>query len=161
MGKFFKKELTETLKLKNTFEKVGKAKSWKEILNEIYNSLPSQYGRGTKGIDDNHPLAKKLKISGFELEQCLMFLSDQKLIYYKENNWIGLTEKGFNIALENEKHKSNLQLQLTITVFTAFLVITNMFNFFLSLKIYDSYMLLYTYTLLLLVVFFIVKRKLR
>jgi hypothetical protein len=44
--RYFKKDGGRAKDIREMLIKVGKAKSWKEVLNEIYNSLPSQYGRG-------------------------------------------------------------------------------------------------------------------
>lgn len=137
MGRFFRKNPTGTEESWDSTEITEKAKSWKEVLNEIYRYLPSEYGWGKGGITDDHPLAKKLKISGFELNQGLIFLSEQGLIDRKgaDKNWFNLTEKGFNVALENEKHRTNIHLQLLVGIFTIILVITGIFDFLRSLNI--------------------------
>jgi hypothetical protein len=126
---------------------------WKAVLNEIYKSQPEweYYGRGVGYIDDNHPLAKKLKISGKELQSTFSFLEEQKLIKYDEHNFVSLTEKGFNVALENEKHRMNIYLQLVMSYFTSILVVTTIYQFFVSLQMYNPYILLSIYIMILVI----------
>lgn len=117
--------------------KVPTSGHWKEILNEIYNIAPSKIceSENFKRNDDNHPLAKRLKIKGQALFLGVSFLQEQGLIEVKKGNgkefyntW-KLTEKGFNIALENQKAESSERLQEIIALGTVLLALVGFFSF--------------------------------
>ena len=93
--------------------------SWKKILNIIYINSPHSYGESRKCPfnGDNHPLAKKLKITGYELMLGIGFLEDHKLIGrnvsgegidYSSNLY--LTSKGFEVALNNENYNNQINI---------------------------------------------------
>ena len=56
--------------------------NWKRILNEIYNHAPHSWCESSKceRNDDNHPIAKNLKITGQELMLGISFLETHNLI---------------------------------------------------------------------------------
>ncbi len=99
------------------------------MLNEIYNYAPNGYGRGKpQNYQDEHPLAKRLKIKGYELGLIMAFLDDRGLIEYdnQEHNWINLTTKGFDVSLQNQSaekvekfNKAALFLSLAIAIFVV------------------------------------------
>ena len=102
--------------------------NWVKVLDEIWKYAPNRYGRGTKGYNDSHPLAIRLKITGYELGLISSFLEEQKLIEYdqQQHNWIEITPKGFDVALQNRnderKRKVNngsLFLGFAIAIFAA------------------------------------------
>ena len=115
--------------------------NWKHVLLEVYRHSPHNYGESHKvgSYDDKHLLAKKLKISGFELGLAISFLRDHKLI--KDNNpgkaglnsppicpeWsnrILLTDRGFEIATKLENELSNERTQKVVMIFTAIIAWT-------------------------------------
>jgi len=100
--------------------------NWVKVLDEIWKYAPNRYGRGIKGYNDSHPLAIKLSITGYELGLIASFLVEQQLIEYdeQENNWIQITSKGFNVAMQNRNaerndriNKGSLFLGLCIVIF--------------------------------------------
>lgn len=103
--------------------------NWVKVLDEIWKYAPNKYGRGIKGYyDDSHPLAVKLKIKGYELGLIASFLTEQDLIEYdiQEHNWIRITPKGFDVAMQNRTAERNnrinkgwLFLALSIAIFAV------------------------------------------
>lgn len=100
--------------------------NWVKVLEEIWKYAPNRYGRGSIGYEDSHPLAIKLKITGYELMLIASFLEEQNIIEYdqQQHNWIQITPKGFDVALQNRNaegnrrvNKGSLFLSLAITVF--------------------------------------------
>lgn len=91
---------------------------WKKVLNEIYSVAPHSICEGDKfpRNSNNHPTAKKLKMEGEELFKAIGFLEEQELIKIVRGNgkefwqYWQLTEKGFNVALENQKHETEMNL---------------------------------------------------
>ena len=99
--------------------------NWIKVLDTIWKRAPNRYGRGKTDYDENHPLVKRLKIKAHELMLIMAFLEDQGLIEYDkpDYNWINLTSKGFDVALQNQsadkatrKDKATLFLSLAITL---------------------------------------------
>ena len=115
---------------------------WRKILLEIYNSAPNKWGYSSKiGYSENsHPLAKKFKISGHELMLNICFLEDNKLIKTNPSGegidfsavW-NLTEKGFNVALDLEKHASDQKIQKLLASGGSIIAVLSIINF-LNLK---------------------------
>jgi heme/copper-type cytochrome/quinol oxidase subunit 4 len=120
--------------------------NWKKVLLEIYNNSPHSYGESHKVNfnDDNHPLAKKLKLTGYELMLAISFLRGNKLIedsHSKEpldhptinpgwSSSIFLTEKGFNFSVKLENELSNQKTQVVIMIFAVITGITGFMGFF-------------------------------
>lgn len=134
--------------------------NWKRVLREIYDYAPSEWGESNKldKYSNNHALAKKLKISGQELGNTISFLENQKVIETQITcknsytaSWV-LTEKGFNIARENQNFKLGAVLQTIIIYLTTILVITGMFDLFSKLKIVSDMAIFVTYVFVGLVV---------
>jgi len=102
--------------------------NWVKVLDEIWKYAPNKYGRGSRGYDDSHPLAIRLKITGYELGLIASFLGEQNLIEYdqQQHNWIEITSKGFDVALQNRNaerndriNKGSLFLALSIAIFAV------------------------------------------
>jgi len=102
--------------------------NWVKVLDEIWKYAPNKYGRGSRGYDDSHPLAIRLKITGYELGLIASFLEEQSLIEYdqQEYNWIQITSKGFDVAMQNRNaerndriNKGSLFLALSIAIFAV------------------------------------------
>ena len=102
--------------------------NWAKVLDEIWKHAPNRYGRGSRGYDDSHPLAIRLKITGYELGLIASFLEEQNLIEYdqQQNNWIQITSKGFDVAMQNRNaerndriNKGSLFLALSIAIFAV------------------------------------------
>ena len=100
--------------------------NWIKVLDKIWKYAPNRYGRGSRGYEDSHPLAVRLKITGYELMLIASFLEEQNLIEYdqQQHNWIQITSKGFDVALQNRNAEGNrklnkgaLFLSLAIAVF--------------------------------------------
>lgn len=100
--------------------------NWVKVLDEIWKYAPNRYGRGIRGYDDSHPLAIRLKITGYELGLIASFLEEQHLIEYdqQQRNWIQITTKGFDVAMQNRNaevnrriNKGSLFLSLAIAIF--------------------------------------------
>lgn len=107
---------------------------WKDVLLAVYNYKPvgEEWGWGKTSITDDHPLAKRLKISGVELTHSLIFLEEQKLIEYgPDRNWINLTEKGFDVAGKIEERRETFlyrQSSLFITAILALTIVATLVN---------------------------------
>jgi hypothetical protein len=100
--------------------------NWIRVLHEIWKNAPDRWGRGSVGYENSHPLAEKLRITGYELTLITAFLEEQNLIEYdqEKHNRIRITPKGFDVALQNRNSEGNrrvskgsLFLSLAITVF--------------------------------------------
>ena len=99
--------------------------NWIKALDTIWKYAPNRYGRGKTDYDEKHPLVKRLKIKAHELMLIMSFLEEQGLIEYdqSERNWINLTEKGFDVALQNQSadrsrrnNRATLFLSLVIAI---------------------------------------------
>jgi len=110
--------------------------NWIRVLDEIWKYAPNQYSQGDRAFDDDNPLAKKLKISGYELILIISFLQDQKLIKYDstEHNWIELTPKGFDVALQNRNMKNNDISNKMLHFLTYILVIVAIISMLIGIE---------------------------
>ena len=124
----------------DNFKFVPTGSNWKRVLLEIYNHAPHSYGESHQigFYDDNHYIAKKLKITGYELGLAISFLRDNKLI--KDNNsltplnhpkidanWsnmIFLIDRGFDVAVKLENQLSNERTQNVVMIFTGIIAYT-------------------------------------
>lgn len=136
-------------------DKAITAANWKKVLKEIYGFAPNNWGESNKmnKYDNNHELAKKLKISGQELGNTISFLEEQKLIKTNISNkkeynaqWI-ITEKGFNVALDIKKEIYQSFQQSVLIFLTSVLAITAFFNFLN--QSYNNKIFVWLYVLLL------------
>ncbi|MCK4429491.1 MAG: hypothetical protein KAU95_03885 [Candidatus Aenigmarchaeota archaeon] len=127
---------------------------WRLVLNEIYKDKWIIYS--VKEVDEKHPLAKELKISGRSLQKTLSFLEGTDLIKIKEDNFIYLTQKGFNVARENEHMVLSETLQFLIVYFTTIIALTTMCNFFQALKLISPQTLLMVYAVSICLVFLLI-----
>lgn len=107
--------------------------NWIKVLDAIWKYAPNRYGRGKTDYDENHLLVKKLKIKAHDLTLTMSFLEEQKLIEYdmSQRNWINLTSKGFDVALQNQSadrtSRNNqatlfLSLVIAIAIFVGVLI---------------------------------------
>ena len=140
-------------------QKIPSGTSWKKILLEIYNFAPNQYGenRDHSFQSDKHPLAEKLGINGYELMLGLAFLQDQKLVheqvttrkdgYYSAT--LILTEKGFEVVIDIEKHRDSRQLQAGLLGFAAVTATTGAMQFVDKVAPVKPLYLLLTYVLVI------------
>ena len=92
------------MKSKNIDEWKFTNENWKRVLKEIVDYAPNRYGRGKSNYGEDHPLVKQLKIKPHELMLIMSFIEKQGLIEYdkQEQNWINLTSKGFDVAIQNQ-----------------------------------------------------------
>ena len=102
--------------------------NWIKVLDAIWKYAPNRYGRGKTDYDENHPLVKKFKIKAHDLMLTMSFLDEQKLIEYdvSEHNWINLTSKGFDVALQNQsadRTRRNNQATLFLSLVIAISVL--------------------------------------
>jgi len=91
---------------------------------------------------DEHPLTKKLKISGEELSRSISFLKEQGFIkqvnleHVKEApTWFKIEEKGVNVAIEIKRHRYSGRTQLTMAYLTTILAVTVIFQLFHELEV--------------------------
>jgi hypothetical protein len=114
--------------------------SWKDILLEIYGFAPNSYGESKKMFfdDDKHDLAIKLRISGYKLRRGISFLENHtlaKLNVSPQEEYsaqLEITKKGFEVALELEKHNDAQKIQLGLVLFTGVLILTDLFGILLD-----------------------------
>ena len=139
---------------------------WKEVLDEIYNRVPNAFGPGKFKHQDKNPIAKKLKITDQELYNNAVYLHQNGLIEIKnEGTWTNMypTSKGFDIAFQNEKMKTDLKIQRSIMGLTAIIALTAVFSFLISTGKYESYImgeiLVMLYVFGLAMIYFIPNRK--
>lgn len=136
---------------------------WKKILLEIYRYAPNTYGRYTH--QTIHPLAKKLKINDLKLNAGREFLEKQELVEltwpdketkegFKQgapyNPQIILTKKGFDVALDLEKHINSVGLQFILIIFTSMLVGTGAIQFITQISAIPSKYILVIYLVFIL-----------
>jgi hypothetical protein len=125
-------------------------------------SIYKELKNGKINLHDTR-LVSDLKITDLVLEQNLLFLFSNKLIqpgdihYCKDrehadsdcftgySQYLELTEKGFNVALENQKQEKEEYFSTTNLFLTFTLVITTMYTFLNELHLIDSNALLLTY----------------
>ncbi|MGE0792672.1 MAG: hypothetical protein AB7V77_00665 [Candidatus Woesearchaeota archaeon] len=117
---------------------------WKKVLLKLYDSAPNYYGESDKEPwnSNKHPLAKNLKISGYELCVSIIFLKDQKLVFEWEKIFdktvknksikLELTEKGFNVAMDLEKHKDTEIFNVALFFLTLMLVLSSIISVMFS-----------------------------
>ncbi len=121
----------EEEKIKDSFrlpETLAKSKRWQDVLIKIFEYAPNRYGYRADGtlLKD----LEKLKMFELELELCMAFLEDNKLIeriISKEGGRgsIGLTQRGFDVSFEIEKIKSEKRFRwYTIIISTLALIIS-------------------------------------
>jgi len=144
---------TKNFKKSKELKKIPTGSNWKKVLLEICIYSPHNYGESHKVrfYDGAHPLAKKLKISGYELGLAISFLRDHGLIKDRSqlnpldeepinpywSNMVSLTEKGFNVALEVDKQLRDIaekkrfeRLHLWLVILTGLLVLSSLINIF-------------------------------
>ncbi|MBN2102088.1 MAG: hypothetical protein JW716_04425 [Candidatus Aenigmarchaeota archaeon] len=156
-------------------EEIPSGSNWKEILLEIYHTAPHLYGQShyINYQNDNHPIAKKIKITGKELDAGILFLLLHGLI--EENNkkevldmisenwssWIELTEKGFQVALDIEKNRSETRTNNAIVLLTSIIAFTGAASFLFPLNSTDlqKSATLLVYASFFIIIFVILKRK--
>jgi hypothetical protein len=97
--------------------------NWKRVLKFIVDYAPNGYGRGKVGYTAEHPLAKRAKVSGYELTLIMSFLEDQQLIQYDQVdfNWINVTPKGFDVQIQNENQRFNARANFVMMALTGVL----------------------------------------
>ena len=103
--------------------------TWKDVIIELYESSPSIYV--LEGEWGSELLMNQFNLDENRSQNLLSFLEYQKLIERVPNDKDGkllliLTKKGFEVALELEKHKENSEINRTISIFTAFILVVAM-----------------------------------
>jgi hypothetical protein len=96
-------------------------RNWIMVLNEIWKYSPFKYKKEKTNFASIE-LSEKLKINVIELHLIMTFLKDQKLIECDEDQQILLTEKGFEVALQNqsaERSRRNNQATLFLSLVIA------------------------------------------
>lgn len=169
MKKFKRNKKLEELKFFPT------GNNWKKVLLEIYNSSPHSYGESHKVNfnDNNHPLAKRLKITGYELMLAISFLRENKLI--KDNNpfgtldheninpeWsnqISLTNDGFDVAVKLENEISNQRTQNVVMIFTAIIGSTGTMVFLKDVIELPNSLFFWVYVVIIVLLLFLFNRK--
>ena len=110
--------------------------SWKRVLKEIVDHAPNRYGRGKRGYEEDHKLAKRLKIDAYELTMIMAFLEEQGLIEYdkQEQNWINLTSKGLDVALQNQNATRTERISKGAIILTAAIAFATLANVLLGIN---------------------------
>ena len=109
------------------------SKKWKYALHEIYIKYPGGYGRGHPRHVYNSEFQKSIGVNDEDYNQIIMLLDGYKLITLDSHEWFGITEKGFDIALQNERIKSDMGLKRWLTIFTAILILIGIIQIILIL----------------------------
>ncbi|VVB77527.1 Uncharacterised protein [uncultured archaeon] len=136
------KQPTQKIKKLDDLKFFPTGSNWKNVLLEVYNHSPHNYGESHKVgfYDNNHPIAKRLRISGYELGLAISFLRDHKLIEDNNKltplnfpqinaNWsnmVFLTDRGFDVSTKLENELSNQKTQNVIMIFTAIITWTGL-----------------------------------
>lgn len=128
------------IKTVDNFEDDENKNEWRKVLLEIYKDNWNIYGY--KDFEGNHPLRKKLKLSGRSLSKSISFLIEHKLIRV-DNNFIYLEQKGFDVAREIRKEIYHFSQQTSIIFLTSVLAITAFFEFLN--KTYSNKIYIYLY----------------
>lgn len=118
--------------------------NWKRVLHKFYNHAPNHF-------DNMKQVADELKISINEVGSATDFLKIQKLIKVEgtEQKYYVITEKGFNVALQNEKEVNDMKIQFAFMSFSAIVAVATLADFFIKIRDYTPYNYFY-------IVFFIV-----
>ncbi|MBI2547373.1 MAG: hypothetical protein HYW23_02915 [Candidatus Aenigmarchaeota archaeon] len=138
---YIKSQINKRLESKDITNMVGNS-IWKIVLHTLYENATNasfySSGIGTGFWNNEHPLAKELKISGQQLGQSMTFLSNQKLIdgyLGSEQSSIDLTLEGFRTALKNEtseredkQSQNENKLHTTIAIFTTIVGLTSIWQ---------------------------------
>lgn len=93
------------------------SRHWKIVLHEIYIKSPGQYGGGNPVCADDNVLAKQIRLTGEELLQATIFLTEHNLVSLESPHFWRITQKGFDAALQNEKIKNDQKIQSFIVYF--------------------------------------------
>ncbi len=113
--------------------KISDRSIWKKVLNEIYQAKEIKWAAilGSQ----NHPISKKLRITHKQLVQSIKYLELQKLIKEDIRKYLDipesliLTEKGFNVALENEKAEGQKGLTLVASLAASIVALVALYRF--------------------------------
>lgn len=114
------------------YDKLISHKHWKRVLHEIYIITPNQYGGGNPICMDDNILAKKAGITGEELNQTTMFLTELKLVSLESPHMWRLTEKGFNVALRNEEIQVDRDIKYCFLIFVIINTLTILIPFLIK-----------------------------
>lgn len=125
-----KKDVTKWEEWKFTNE------NWKSVLKEIVDYAPNRYGRGKRGYEEDHKLVKRLKITAYELTMITAFLEEQGLIEYdqQEHNWIIVTSKGFDVALQNQNATRTERIGKVAILLTAAIAFATLANVLIGIE---------------------------
>ena len=106
--------------------------NWRRVLKEIVDYAPNRYGRGKNDYVEDHLLVKRLKIKAYELMLIMSFLEEQGLIEYDkpDYNWINLTSKGFDVALQNQTQSTAFRTNFVLILLTAVIAFATSLNVF-------------------------------
>ena len=113
-------------------------RSWKKVLLHLYQVAPHGYLENSKITFSNpqHALVKDLRIPPGDVAHAINFLEDNGLITRSSpeigraySSRLHLTTKGFDVALDLEKHKDTGRLEFSMILLTGILVLTEVFTF--------------------------------
>ncbi len=122
---------------------------WRKVLHELYKEN-FIFENASDMNEDGNPFQRKIGISQRSLQKSLWFLTQNKLVKIKpmgSSSVYQITEKGFQVAREEQNHKLNALLQVVIIYFTSILVLTAMFDLFNNLNIVNKTLLFWEYLL--------------
>jgi fatty acid-binding protein DegV len=97
---------------------------WAEVLNEIYifDTHLCTYGSGAL-VSYNKELLEKLNMNHDDMRKAVVFLEKHGFIIVENNNWHTITIKGVEFVLQNERIKSDKNVQYAFLVFAATMVV--------------------------------------
>ncbi|MAG02321.1 hypothetical protein CMI42_03210 [Candidatus Pacearchaeota archaeon] len=127
---------------------------WKRLLKYLYNNPNMVYGF-IKDIDEfERKIAEEIGLTQFDVFSPLHFLEKQEMIKIIEptnkdkryGEWsIELTQKGFDVALHNEKEKLSAIFNTVIIYLTSVIFLTSMFTLINELEIMGKIELFWSY----------------
>ena len=96
---------------------------WAEVLNEIYifDTHLGTYGSGAL-VSYNKELLEKLNMNYDDMRKAVGFLEKHGFIIIENNNWHTITAKGVEFIIQNERIKSDKNVQYAFLVFAATMV---------------------------------------
>lgn len=117
-------------------------KNWKSVLMELYRQEQESafYDLRDSEIVPEHPLVKEMDLTWGEVKDAVHFLKWNGLIEKTNTNHFEITEKGFDVARNEELSKSRVSINFSLVGVTAILALTSTTNMLMetSVSAYQS-----------------------